>query len=188
MLITDHRPLQAIFGHKKRLPSLVTARLHRYSMFRSSFTYYIEYCPGSKNVNANALSRGPVANYMLDETSAYILKCFHCFPPSCSVMQPETTKDCLLPQIFRYVEVGCPDKCPNHLVIQPMLETSTIIMRGWCCYSSIDAKTSACRTAFYAPRDNEHEKLGQVDQKLTWTSNTQVQVVLSAKPMQLVHQ
>ena len=67
-LITDHKPLLAIFGPKKNLPVLMATRLLHYAIFLQSFNYDIEYKPSKAIANADGLSRLPLksedlANY-----------------------------------------------------------------------------------------------------------------------------
>jgi len=59
-LITDHKPLLSIFGEKSKLPTMVAARLQRYAIVLSAYTYKIEYRPSDKHGNADALSRLPL--------------------------------------------------------------------------------------------------------------------------------
>ena len=56
-LITDHKPLTAIFGPKKGIPTLAAARLQRWAILLSA---YIVYRPTKLHANADALSRIPL--------------------------------------------------------------------------------------------------------------------------------
>ncbi len=40
-LVTDHKPLTAIFGSKKGIPSLATTRLQRWALLLSAYSYEI---------------------------------------------------------------------------------------------------------------------------------------------------
>ncbi len=59
-LITDHKPLTAIFGPKKGIPSLAAARLQRWAIFLSGYDYNIQFKPTQAHSNADALSRLPL--------------------------------------------------------------------------------------------------------------------------------
>ena len=43
MLLTDHQPLEAIFGSQKAVPTLAAARLQRWSLVLSAYQYTIKY-------------------------------------------------------------------------------------------------------------------------------------------------
>ena len=42
-LITDHKPLTAVFHPEKGVPAMSAARLQRYALFLAGFEYKIEY-------------------------------------------------------------------------------------------------------------------------------------------------
>ena len=44
-LITDHKPLTAIFGSKKGIPTLAAARLQRWALLLSTYDYKIQFKP-----------------------------------------------------------------------------------------------------------------------------------------------
>ena len=58
-LVTDHKPLMAILGSKKNLPTLVAARLQRWALFLLGYRYQLEFRPSGKHCNADGLSRLP---------------------------------------------------------------------------------------------------------------------------------
>ena len=57
ILVTDHKPLIAMFGPHKKIPSLAVNRLARWALFSSQFEYDIEYRKTKDHANADALSR-----------------------------------------------------------------------------------------------------------------------------------
>ena len=59
-LKTDHKPLLKIFGEKTGLPCVTAARLERWAVTLSSYSYSIQYIKCSDNVIADCLSRLPV--------------------------------------------------------------------------------------------------------------------------------
>lgn len=61
-LITDHKPLTAIFHPNKQLPAFMSARLQRWAMFLMQFQYEIRYRNTSDHSNADGLSRLPISS------------------------------------------------------------------------------------------------------------------------------
>ena len=66
-LVTDHKPLLAIFGPKSKLPTMVAARLQRYAVTLCAYNYDIEYRSSGEHGNADALSRLPTDSNALQE-------------------------------------------------------------------------------------------------------------------------
>ena len=58
-LITDHQPLTAIFNPEKGVSTTAAARLQRYGIFLSGYSFNIVYRNTTLHVNADALSRLP---------------------------------------------------------------------------------------------------------------------------------
>ena len=59
-LITDHKPLTSILGPKKGVPPIAAARLQRWALKLSAYSYEIEFRSTDKHVNADGLSRLPL--------------------------------------------------------------------------------------------------------------------------------
>ena len=60
ILVTDHKPLLALFGPNKAIPALAANRLARWALLLSQYDYDIEYRKTSQHGNADGLSRLPV--------------------------------------------------------------------------------------------------------------------------------
>lgn len=58
-IVTDHKPLLAILGSKKCLPTLAAARLQRWAIFLLGYQYDLEFRPTGKHCNADGFSRLP---------------------------------------------------------------------------------------------------------------------------------
>lgn len=65
-LITDHKPLVAIFGSKRGLPVLTATRLLHYALILQSFEFDIKYRDTKNHGNADFLSRLPTKSEELD--------------------------------------------------------------------------------------------------------------------------
>ena len=59
-LVTDHQPLTTILGPKKGIPSVAAARLQRWAILLSAYTYDIEFRNTTAHGTADALSRLPL--------------------------------------------------------------------------------------------------------------------------------
>ena len=56
VLVTDHKPLTTLLGPKKSIPPLVAARLQRWALLLSAYSYEIEWKPTREHANADGLS------------------------------------------------------------------------------------------------------------------------------------
>ena len=55
ILVTDHKPLLTILGPKHGIPPLAAARMQRWALLLSAYTYEIEFWPTNKHGNADGL-------------------------------------------------------------------------------------------------------------------------------------
>jgi transposase InsO family protein len=115
-LKSDAKPLLAIFGSKKGLPDLVTARMHRYAIALSAFKFTVEHRKGIDNGNADALSRLPIPATADDgaEDSVFLLHT----PEQVGAIawkdvKSETDKDAVLARVRSLVRGEFPRKCPD---------------------------------------------------------------------------
>ena len=60
ILVTDHKPLLALFGPNKAIPALAANRLASWALMLSQYEYTVEYRKSSQHGNADSLSRNPV--------------------------------------------------------------------------------------------------------------------------------
>ena len=65
-LLTDHRPLLRILGAKEGVPTLAAARLQRWALILSAYSYELEYRAGQDNKEADVLSRLPIPVEVID--------------------------------------------------------------------------------------------------------------------------
>ena len=61
MLVTDHKPLTTIFGSKTGVPPIAAARLQRWVLLLSAYSYTIVYKPGVNHNNVDGLSHLPLS-------------------------------------------------------------------------------------------------------------------------------
>ena len=55
-ICSDHKPLQYIFSETRPIPNLASARLQRWALTLSAYSYQIRYKPGKDNSNASSES------------------------------------------------------------------------------------------------------------------------------------
>ena len=119
ILVTDHKPLLAMFGPKKGVPTLAANRLSRWALLLSQYEYTVEYRPTNKHGNADALSRLPLGpddmfDYSEDsddvDTVLAIRTIGEQIEKDASTLAKETSKDPILSQVMRYTTEGWPVK------------------------------------------------------------------------------
>ena len=109
-LITDHKPLLSILGPKTGIPSLAAARLQRWALLLSAYTYTIEYKNSSSHGNADALSRLPLP----ESTPISFSPAPYCFnigqieslPVTSDAVQRATRRDPILSKVLTYTKKG----------------------------------------------------------------------------------
>ena len=115
-IITDHKPLLGLLGEGKPLPEHSSARVQRWAMALSAYTYRLCYRPGHQN-SADALSRLPLSETTQEELPPFEL--CHLFEfldqaPVTSVdIAIETSKDRILRCVCDFVANGWPEKVNN---------------------------------------------------------------------------
>ena len=118
-LITDHKPLTAIFGSKKGIPSLAAARLQRWALLLSAYDYHICFKPTQSHSNADGLSQLPlpVQNTKEDNgtVSVFNIAQIQALPATFQEIQSATRRDPVLSKIATYVQSGWPHQVPDDL-------------------------------------------------------------------------
>jgi len=56
-ILSDHKPLQHLFGRSKAIPPMALARIQRWALTLSAYNYSINYKPGKDQAGADLLSR-----------------------------------------------------------------------------------------------------------------------------------
>lgn len=145
-LVTDHRPLLAMFGPHKQTPILAANRLARWALTLSQYDYTIEYRNTSKHGNADALSRLPVGSdtdfdeeederdvdtVCLINTISRQIK-----PTDQNSLRKESAKDPVLSEVMRYVKEGWPNEISEPLINFRKLENSLTVITGCLLYGN----------------------------------------------------
>ena len=120
-LITDHKPLTAIFGPKKGIPSLAAARLQRWALLLSTYDYNIHFKPTQEHGNADALSRLPLPvqdfpqTVEIEAVSVFNIAQIQALPVTFQQVQLATRRDPTLSKVMTYVQSGWPNQVTEEL-------------------------------------------------------------------------
>lgn len=112
ILVTDHKPLVAIFGEHRGIPQMSTSRLQRWAFHLSAFNYTIEYVKSNENC-ADSLSRFPSAckHYGPEEVNYLNLVCANkVVPIDFEMIKQEIGKDKDMVELIEAVKEGNLDK------------------------------------------------------------------------------
>ena len=114
ILVTDHKPLLALFGPTKATPAMAANRLARWALTLNQYDYTIEYRKTSNHGNADALSRLPIGlNNKFDEKEegedidmvcSINLIGSQLNPTDPGILKKETAKDPVLSTVMRYMK------------------------------------------------------------------------------------
>lgn len=105
-LVTDHKPLLAIVGPKAGLPTLVAARLQRWAVILSAYSYTLEYRSTTKMGNADALSRLPVDEAPKDHDVSIMLVDSYNLPITAKHIAHHTKQDHILSKVLQGLVTG----------------------------------------------------------------------------------
>ena len=108
IMYSDHKPLIHIFGKSKSVPVMVSARLQKWALTLSSYTYTIRYKRGDNQGNADALSHVPFPEFPVTtpvpaETIVSI-ECVLSIPLTAVKMRQQTDWDPILCKVKRYTQ------------------------------------------------------------------------------------
>ena len=113
-LRTDHKPLLGLFGKSKSIPKDSNARLTRWSVLLSQYSYDLVYKSGKSNVIADTLSRLPVDDDLPTQTPVEYIKLIENFESlsiTFETVQNCTKIDPVLKKLLSFVKFGWPSNC-----------------------------------------------------------------------------
>ena len=119
-LVTDHKPVTAILGPKQGIPPLAAARMQRWALLLSDYSYNICLRPPTAHANANGLSRLPIeSNSQLGnptEASLFNIAQIHALPVQVSEIESATRTDPILSKILACLQHGWPPSVQDALM------------------------------------------------------------------------
>lgn len=110
-LITDHKPLTAIFNTQTAIPSLAALRMQRWALTLLSYNYDIVYRKSKEHGNADALSRLPLDLASSDpdeDTSVLQVSNVELLPVTSHQIAVETRRDPTLSKVLNFTLNGWP--------------------------------------------------------------------------------
>ncbi len=114
---SDHQPLSYLFNEQKGIPQLASARIQRWALMLSAYTYTIRYKSGKMLCNADALSRLPrpttTSNYTEPADLEHLVNHLSSTCICAANVKEWTSKDTTMSQVKRFLLSGWPDKPPN---------------------------------------------------------------------------
>lgn len=112
-LVTDHQPLQYIFGNKSRIPVTSANRLQRWAIILSGYMYTIEYKKGKSIGNADALSRLPTKDTTNVTEALYSFNTVESAPLSHIDVAAASTTDEVISKVLEFTWKGWPTSIKN---------------------------------------------------------------------------
>ena len=112
-LVTDHKPLLSILNAKAAIPSVAAARMQRWSIFLSAYSYNIEHKGTKMHANADSLSRLPLQGEEDQDTAAtrmFKISFIDELPVTAADIATETSKDRVLSQVYQFMLEGWPQR------------------------------------------------------------------------------
>ena len=111
---SDHQPLSFLFSERKGIPVMASSRIQRWAVTLAAYRYNIQYKPGKKLNNADALSRLPLAvttkHDGLPGDVVHIIDHLSTTTCSSASIQKWTERDPVLSEVKRFVLQGFPSQ------------------------------------------------------------------------------
>ena len=116
ILVTDHKPLLTILGPKTGIPSMIAARMQRWALTLSAYSYQIQFKPTQQHGNVDALSRLPCnVQHSTVDTLNFTVGQILALPVTVERVEAMTRQDPSLRCICSYVRHSWPFSVPEDL-------------------------------------------------------------------------
>ncbi|KAE8740292.1 hypothetical protein FOCC_FOCC014192 [Frankliniella occidentalis] len=109
-LVIDNQPLKYILGPDKPLPVIAAKRVQVWALLLSAYQYEVEYRRTAEMGPADALSRLPLKNTIVEEV--HFCDVLEEGPLNFEVVAAITKEDPTLQQVILKIQNGWPEKCP----------------------------------------------------------------------------
>ena len=112
-IFTHHKPLLGMFKADKAVPSMASPRIQRWALLLAGYDYDLTYREGSKNGNADGLSRLPLADTVVKVPvpgdTILLMERLEATPVWADYIAEWTASDPVLQQVVRRVQQGLPE-------------------------------------------------------------------------------
>lgn len=119
-LVTDHKPLTAIFGDQKGVPALAAMRLQRWAVLLGAYDYEIVYKRSEENSNADYLSRFSVGKVDSVHSVESVENCYSVLcdlPLNYKDIALSTKSDPVLARVLDFIMNGWPETVNDDLKV-----------------------------------------------------------------------
>ncbi|KAG5868974.1 hypothetical protein JTB14_032246 [Gonioctena quinquepunctata] len=128
-MVTDHKPLEHIFGENRQTPKIASNRLLRWAMTLNSYNFNVIHQPGKENYPADSLSRLPLKEISEELELPNHAKLLHMrvrnSPMKRSHLKRETVNDSTFSNVIRCLQTHWPEKKNLHRDLVPFYEKRT---------------------------------------------------------------
>lgn len=118
-LYTDNLPLKSLFCEKRPVPPQAAGRIQRWALILANYEYKILFRPTHSRSNADALSRLPSPTVSLEEPVPteliLLMEAMEKMPITGESIKNWTQKDPILSRVYKYIQNGWPNQCPEEL-------------------------------------------------------------------------
>ena len=116
-LLTDHKPLTTILGPKTGIPTLAAARLQRWAICLSAYSFVIGYRGTGDHSNADGLSRLPLSDVntsdVPDVASMFNVVQMSALPLTHKQLRSASRCDPVVSKVLMFVQCGWPQCTPQ---------------------------------------------------------------------------
>ncbi|XP_031570808.1 uncharacterized protein K02A2.6-like [Actinia tenebrosa] len=163
-LETDHQPLVKLFVEHTAIPQLAAARIKRWALILSAYSYKIKHISSKENACADYLSRAPLQEPPdlsdLPEQEDVLLideELLSQLPLTAKTVASETQKDPCLAKVLQSTREGWPSKCDDDK-LQPYFsrKTELTVEQGCVLWGSRVVIPSTLRPTLLLDLHSEH--------------------------------
>ena len=120
ILMTDHKPLTSILGPKQGIPPLAAARMQRWALLLSAYTYDIKFRSTKMHANADGLSRLPLPDDLpvgnAPDPAIFNMSQLESLPIQAQEVAAATAADPVLHKVLMALRTGWPGVVPTPLL------------------------------------------------------------------------